>query len=90
MTGFVGNFRNLEGMTGVSEAGPSREMFELDDQPYMTDTSWDSTLLNRCAEATVQSSAGRFELYHFTGDQLRLVKFGIEKDWIFDKEGCDG
>ena len=86
LTRFVGNFRLPEGMTDVSEAGQSLEIFELDDQLYMTDASWDSTLLKRCAEATFQTSAGRSDLYHFTDDQLRLVKFGIEKDWIFDKE----
>ena len=92
LTEFVGNYRLSEGMTSDSEGGQSLVIFDLDDQLYITDASGDSTLLESCAKATFQVSTafqgpiGRSDLFHFREKQLRLVKFGIEKDWVFEKE----
>lgn len=46
----------------------------------------DSLLLNNCAKHVYQGNNGRADLFYFNDNELRLVKFGIEKDWIYRRQ----
>lgn len=83
---YTGTYRLSDPTIDASEKAQTWVIFDENDLLYAKRQKGDTLLLKNCAKAIYQLADGRADLFHFDDDELRIVKFGIEKDWIFRKE----